>query len=598
MASFVRTGLRWGWNSFANASMEKKLIVVFIFLISLPILLAGYFSYRNYSQSIKDNSTAYVMQVSSKIVEKLDDYMIDLKRISATPLYLKELQEYLSDPSIDVQKERFILTNIWSMENFKGNNNITVYMEDKAGHLFYNIKTEGIRTDLQTKMLEWRKLAHEAKSTVVISTERIVHISTGKPDYVFSVIRELRSAYDLEPIGLIVFESNLNVIEKTVENIDAVTKGSTVIIDDHKHVIYNSDKKLISQDLSNDPAVRQATGTEGSFPLTSGGKPYLISYSTSPDTGWTVLNYIPTNELTAAAARTRNITILVTLVIIGFALFISIIISYALTRPLHKMTLLMKEVQKGNLNVGFNVKYRDEIGVLGNQFNRMIIRIKQLIDEVYTGQKRKREAEIKVLQSQINPHFIYNTLETIRMTAEINDAENVAAMAYMLGSLLRYSIIRGTEIVTIDQELEHLENYLYLQNVRFQDKFHLTVALSDEIRRFQILKLMLQPIVENAIFHGLEKIAEPSEIAIKAHEDARFLYLTISDNGEGMEAETVRSLRDRIAGMNGDEDTNQGIGLRNVNERIQLHYGDEYGLEIDSIKGEGTCITLRLPQRG
>jgi two-component system sensor histidine kinase YesM len=595
MGAFVRNGLRWFWVAFANASMEKKLIVVFIFLITLPIVLASYFSYRNYSQSIQDNSTTYVKEVSSKIVDKLDDYVVDLKQVSASPLYLTQLQEYLMLPGHDVIKERFIQTNVYSMENLKGANNTSVYIRDKFDNLFYTLKTEGTRTDLIAKMEEWGKLAHNAKSALVISTERIIRGNTGKPDFVFSVIRELRNTYNLEAIGLIAFESNLNVIKKAVANIDAATKGTTVIVDDHKQVIYDSGEQMIGVNLADDEAVRKAAETQGSFPLVKDGKPYLISYSTSVNTGWTVLIYIPTKVLTAEATKTRNITILVTIIIIGFALFISIIISYALTRPLRKMASLMKEVQGGNLNVGFNVKYRDEIGLLGNHFNRMIMRIKQLIDEVYTGQKRKREAEIKVLQSQINPHFIYNTLETIRMMAEINEDEKVASMAYMLGSLLRYSIINGMETVTVAQELEHLENYIYLQNVRFKDKFQLVVLLADELKQYQILKLMLQPIVENAIYHGLENKEGHSEITIQSYEDESFLYLTISDNGEGIDRNALYQLNDRISNPSSQADSKHGIGLSNVNDRIQLYYGDEYGLRVESTEGQGTRITLRLP---
>jgi two-component system sensor histidine kinase YesM len=595
MGAFIRNGTKWVWVAFANASMQKKLIVVFIFLITIPILLASYISYRNYSKSIQDNSTTYVKEVSSKIVDKLDDYVKDLKQVSASPLYLDKLQEYLMMPETDVIKERFIQTNVYSMENIKGTNNTSVYIKDKFGHLFYTLKTEGIRTDLKAKMEEWGKLAHNAKSALVISTERIIHENTGKSDFVFSVIRELRNIYNLEPIGLIVFESNLNVIKKAVENMDSATKGSTIIVDEHKQVIYDSGEKLIGHNLADDEAVKKATDAQGSFPLVKDRKPYLISYSTSVNTGWTVYIYIPTKVLTAEASTTRNITILVTLIIIGFALFISIIISYALTRPLRKMAFLMREVQLGNLNVGFNVKYRDEIGLLGNHFNRMILRIKQLIDEVYSGQKRKREAEIKVLQSQINPHFIYNTLETIRMMAEINDDEKVASMAYILGSLLRYSIINVTETVTVAQELEHLENYIYLQNVRFKDKFHLVVLLADELKQYRILKLMLQPIVENAIYHGLEKIEGHSEITIQSHQDESFLYITISDNGEGIDLNALQLLNDRISNPSSQADTRHGIGLSNVNDRIQLYYGEEYGLKIESAEGTGTRITLRLP---
>jgi two-component system sensor histidine kinase YesM len=234
------------------------------------------------------------------------------------------------------------------------------------------------------------------------------------------------------------------------------------------------------------------------------------------------------------------------------------------------------------------------VGLLGKHFNQMLERIDGLIGEVADGRLRKKEAEMRALQSQINPHFIYNTLETIRMMAELNDDDRVSAMTYNLGQMLRYSLTKGVEVGTVASELEHLEHYLFLQNMRFNDKFTLKLDVPDHIKRLPMLKLVLQPIVENSIYHGLEKREGPGEISISAYHLGTDTYFVLSDDGVGMSKETVYKINDRFNKLIYDKDSKGGIGLQNVNERIKLHYGSEYGLQVESRLGQGTKVIMKI----
>lgn len=194
------------------------------------------------------------------------------------------------------------------------------------------------------------------------------------------------------------------------------------------------------------------------------------------------------------------------------------------------------------MDVRLKVKYADEVGLLGKHFNQMLERITELIGEVADSRLRKKEAEMRMLQSQINPHFIYNTLETIRMMAELNDDDRVSAMTYNLGQMLRYSLTKGVESGTVASELEHLEHYLYLQNMRFNDKFALTLKVPEPLLGRPMLKLVLQPVVENSIYHGLEKREGSGEITISAYDLGDDTYFILTDNGIGMSRETVERL--------------------------------------------------------
>jgi len=227
----------------------------------------------------------------------------------------------------------------------------------------------------------------------------------------------------------------------------------------------------------------------------------------------------------------------------------------------------------------------------------MLTKIDALIHDVYIADYRKKDAELTALQAQINPHFIYNTLESIRMTAKINHNEKVAGMVFVLGELLRYSINTKHRIVTVREELEHLQNYMKLQNYRFDDKFILNLDVDESFYDLRIVKLIFQPIVENCLYHALEFVQGKGVVTISCLETDDEISFYIEDKGKGMSEEELEALVLRMNDFTVVEDESGSVGLRNVNERIKLFYGDKYGLNISSISGVGTKVTLVLPCR-
>jgi two-component system, sensor histidine kinase YesM len=584
---------------FANGSMKKKLIIVFVFLITLPLTLTSYISFRNYSNSIQETTTKYVLGTTSELMDKLDSYILDIKRISALPLFMTEMQMKLTQPEPTIDKIRSVELSVLSINNIK-QETTSVYIIDNYDELYYNLKTDGVRNDIRDKIPYWRELARQADGMPVLLSSQEVEYSSGNKDYVFSVIREIRDAASITPIGIIVFETSVNVMAKTVQELDIITKGKSVILDQDNKVVYDSERAYISQSIDSWGVASRLEGEQGSFPLVMEGNDYICTYTTSSKTGWKMVAFVPTDEVTAAATITRNVTMLATLLITGFALFISIIISYLLTKPLTQMSKIMKQVQNGNTQVRLNVRYADEVGILGKHFNQMVGRIDELIGEVADSRLRKKEAEMRALQSQINPHFIYNTLETIRMMAELNDDDRVAAATYYLGQMLRYSLTKGDETGTVASELEHLEHYLYLQNIRFSDRFSLKQNIPAELLALPMLKLIFQPIVENSIYHGLEKRDGEGVITISGYTLGADTFFELEDNGVGISREKAERLNECFEKLlyDGDGSSKRGIGLQNVNERIKLHYGTESGLRIDGKLGVGTTVVIKLGGNG
>ncbi|THF75016.1 cache domain-containing sensor histidine kinase [Cohnella fermenti] len=602
--------------------MEGKLLIVFLFLIILPIGILSYISAERYSNSIENNTITYASQLTDKMMDKLDDYLQDMKKISIIPSYLDEIKEGLKmsnryyggeaagggtaipdsttilpseqQQSIDIQKK--IGSSIYFLNNIKSGTN-TIYLFDNNGHVYYAAKNLSIRSDLQTVYAEWNKRASAAFGTpVLVSTQEVSQPVVGKK-YVFTVVREIIDSSNYETLGMIAVDANIGVIENIVKDLDSTTQGTTLIVDQEGKVIYDSEMKYVAQSLPRSDLLAMADGQQGSFHSTQNGQRVLTIYKQSETTGWRVLITIPESHLQKDAVRTRNFTVLIALVIMSFALLISLVIAFAITRPLRSLVKLMKEVQSGNMDVVFPVVRRDEAGLVGSAFNRMIDRIKTLISDIYAIEQRKKEAELQSLQHQINPHFIYNTLESIRMTAVLNDDSEVGDMAELLGKLLRYSIHAGTDIVPIRREWEHLTMYIELLNYRYgANRFELELPPEETTGELQVMKLLFQPIVENAVYHGFDEAKGHMRIAIECRFEGTDVLFVVRDDGVGMgEGELQRlsaSLKEPPEQWDG-----RGIGLRNIHERLRLRYGEKYGLTVQSEQGSGTSVIVRFPNK-
>lgn len=591
--------------------METKLLIVFLFLILLPIGVISYVASNRYSDTIEANTVTYASQLSDRMMSKLDDYMQDMKKISIIPSYLDEIKEgmklsndlyrpaeagrqlsntELQSRSLEIQRK--ISNSVHFLNNIKSGTN-SFYMFDKYGHVYYETKNQRIRSDLSSVYPEWRDKAYKAHGTpVLVSTQEVSHSPNSKR-YVFTVVRELIDPATYDDLGMIALDANISVIENIVQDLDKATKGKTIIIDNDGAVIYDSEQKYLTQSWSRTDLLQQTVNAQGSIHTTQDGQRVLMIYKQSTETGWRVMISIPEKHLMADAVRTRNYTILAAVVTMSFALLISLVLVFALTRPLRALVRMMKEVQTGNMNVVFPVVRRDEVGLVGSAFNRMIDRVKTLISDIVEMEKRKKEAELQSLQLQINPHFIYNTLESIRMTAVLNDDNEVGDMTSLLGKLLRYSIHAGMETVPLEQEWDHLKKYVQLLNYRYGDRFRLQLPADANIP-MSVMKLLFQPIVENAVYHGFDETKPNMTIRIDHRIEGADHLFAVSDDGVGMDEDRLARLRASLREPPAEWD-GRGIGLRNVHERLKLRYGEAYGIVIDSRLGAGTTVTVRIP---
>ncbi|MCK5735518.1 MAG: sensor histidine kinase, partial [Spirochaetaceae bacterium] len=257
-------------------------------------------------------------------------------------------------------------------------------------------------------------------------------------------------------------------------------------------------------------------------------------------------------------------------------------------------------VETGEFKTAGNLDATDEIRELAREYDIMVGRISELMDENVREQELKRKSDLKALQAQINPHFLYNTLDSIIWMGEMNKSDEVVKMTSALSRLFRVSISKGRELITLRDELEHVRSYLTIQEMRYKNKFRYLIDIPEELMDCTVLKITLQPLVENAIYHGIRDIEYEGLIEIGGYREKEDIILTVKDNGEGMDRETLSALIDGISDMNDNENLNrqQGTGVRNVHERIRLYFGFEYGLNYESSKGRGTLISIRIPGKG
>lgn len=347
--------------------------------------------------------------------------------------------------------------------------------------------------------------------------------------------------------------------------------------------------------------------TEGFTETAAQGGKYLTAHRALANAPWHVVYLQSEKHILGQLQNIRNVFFAVSLAVVLVLLVALTRIVHSVTQPLSRLSQRMRSVDVKNDWQGFEYPYHNEIGTLSRSFNSMLAHIHMLLDEqetyiaqlqdekerVRVEQQLKRRAELKALQAQINPHFLYNTLDSIRWKAERAGAQDISRMTTALATLFRIGLSRGREIISVEQEAQHVGSYLQIQKLRYGGKLSYTVELSPDILQLYTVKLILQPLVENAIYHGIKESETPGLIAISGRRSGSVMELRVTDNGPGIPPERLAMLQADLA--RGLSVSGEGYGIFNVNERIRLYFGAEYGLMLESEYGRGTVAAVRLP---
>jgi two-component system sensor histidine kinase YesM len=449
---------------------------------------------------------------------------------------------------------------------------------------------------LDYSKLDWyAKAVAKPQDAIITGPNR--HSFFDTDDEVISLSREVQSYENGTFRGVILINLNMNKITEICNSFQEKQENFICIINDKGELVYeqqNGRERFAFDEKENRQELNTALGKtkESCFRLNYRGEKYLVTRTDMKTTGWTLVSMVPYKSVMAETMAISGVMILAVAITLIVTLLLLNRILTGVVKPLKKLEKYMVQVNPDNMDQRMEILTDDEIGHLSMKFNQMMDRIRNLKEQVIEEQEDKRKYELQALQAQINPHFLYNTLDSIIWMAETNDS-NIVAMTEALAKLFRISLNKGNEEISLERELEHVKNYLIIQSMRYADKFTYEISAEPGVERCRTIKLILQPIVENCIYHGIKKKRGTGKITIRAYRREQNLIIEVSDDGCGMPEEICRKiLSDEIESEN---ISGSGIGVKNVNERIQLRFGKKYGLSYSSEEGVGTTVTYVLP---
>ena len=580
-------------NYFYNMSIKTKLIVYCLLVIFVYFIIVGILYNVLFSNAMENSANETTQVAIDQANLGVENQIKNIENVITLLSADTKIQEFCQTSSKDYNSQEMSLTRI-SISNLLSTFNET-FSEIKGIAIISN-QDYFLSNEMYKRANE--PITNEPWYTQCVSSPEQMHLLV-KPasrnlayydpvsvDSILCVAKAIRNEHG-DTIGLLIVDTDLDMIENTLENITLAKEGFVYLIDKEEVIIYSPVNHIV-------PRIRMDWFSEnsGTFNKTILGEKFQFVYETSQIYDWRVVGVFSLNAtlMEVVNARYYFMIVLVVASIIAF-LTVSMFMT-TIVQPITKLKGLMNRAQKGELSLHFPVKYKDEIGQLGLAFNEMLERIQHLITMVYSEQKQKRQAELSALQMQIKPHFLYNTFDTIHWMAKKYGADDIIHVIHCLTNLFRIGLSKGNETIMVFEEVEHVKNYLAIQKIRYEDILDYEIEVDSDVERLYIHKLVLQPIVENAIYHGIKGRRHKGRINIKVFRDADLLILKIIDDGVGINKDKLKKIKESLEDGNSSQ---VGYGMFNVNERIRLSCGKDYGLNIDSVDNKGTVVTIKYP---
>ncbi len=585
-----------GMNLFTRfRSFQTNIVLAFVLVILMTILIMSVTSYYLSRDSVKTNTQAYTLELVKQVNENIKSYVNGMKYMSSLVANNRSVQQYLSTDSFESlgeeKKQKDTVSDFLEAMFISRSDIASINIFGSDDKIISGRKDFELNPNFDIKSMKWYMDAIAANGADVVSSSHVQHIIKGRYPWVVSLSRELLSHDGTQKLGVFLVDLNFNVLSDMLKDIKLGDRGYVFIIDSNGKIVYHPQQQLIYSNLKSEMIDQVLSNKSSTFTSDEGSRSRIYSIQDS-DFGWKIIGVSYVNELVANQQNMRSSFILLGIICIVIAIMISVLLTRRISQPIKMLEHHMKEVEKGNFDIHVPVPRTIEIGRLARTFNIMVGKIKELMTQAISDQEQKRKSEIKALQSQINPHFLYNTLDSIIWMAESYKAKEITVMTSALAKLLRSSISKGEELVQISTEVEHITSYLKIQKMRYSDKMDYLVEISESLEDYLSIKLILQPIVENAIYHGIKKKGGSGWIMIRSEETESDILLIVEDNGCGMDNEKRNSLLHPSTIRSGS----RGVGVMNVHERLQLYFGTQYGLSYTSELGVGTVVTIRFPK--
>lgn len=574
---------------FGNGGIRSIIFLYFTITAAAASIFIGLSLYTRMSGQVSETVMEENQILIDQVNRSVENYLKTVMKLSDSLYYSIIKNADLSDPSVG---ERF---NLLYENNMDQTDSIALFSAD--GELLESVPALRVRNNLDVTREAWFSYTldrTENQHFFLPQVQQIFESSSDQYRWVIPMTRVVEITKGTDTVqGILLIHLNYTGLKLLLDGVTLGNEGYIYLIDGNGEIIYHPRAQLIDSGLEHENNRAVSEYRDGIYQETFQGEERVITVKSVGYTGWKLIGVAPRQTVSLNSLKTQLLVVFVAAFILFLMSLVNSYISSRITTPIRKLELSVNEIEKGNLNAKVDAEGSYEIRHLGQSVQNMAKQIQVLMADIVSEHEKKRKQEFDTLQSQINPHFLYNTLDIIVWMIENEKPDQAVKAVTALARFFRISLSRGKSIITVKDELEHVRNYLMIQHMRFKNRFSYTIEAEDEVLELASLKLMLQPLVENAIYHGMEFMDGDGEIFISAWKEGEELYLKVSDNGLGMTEEQVARLFSDMPHTGSSRGS--GIGVKNVNERIRLYFGSEYGLSIESEPDEGTVVTIHLP---
>lgn len=591
-----------------TSSLRAKLLTMFIILTCIPLVSVGLISYNKSYNALFSSSKSATMLQAEQMSTDIDNLFLDARKLLELEKNTNVLQFLFSQGDTYANAKDILQTLTSYRQTYRYDNVLNVTMINTYGRGIserkgvFQININALSSPPFRYLLKNKDAVLNIPSSDAAAIKPMDNAEYPTPN-VISVIATIKQRVTHEVIGYMIIDVDDSIVQSFCDNMVIGETGFFYVVNEAGAPVFmpsGIDSRTKLPALGNlSPII---AGPEKHYIDHTLGKPKFVFASSSTATGWSIVGMVPLQEIVRDANSIRQLIILSVVLSIIFALTLHYFLTKRLTLPLHILKKKMQLAASGVLEVKVTPTGKDEITDLGTSFNTMMDQIHMLLEENIKEQHEIKKAELRALQAQINPHFLYNTLDSILWLAEAGRKEQVVQLVLALSRFFRISLSKGRDWIAIEKELEHLQSYLIIQQTRYRDILDYDISLDPQIYAFPILKMILQPIVENALYHGLKNKRGKGLIRISGYAvDNRDIVLVVEDNGIGIPEERLAQLRSELQLLQMPEVTGNevsgGFGLHNVHQRLRLYYGESYGVQLSSREYEGTTVTIRIPMR-
>ncbi len=573
---------------YRKASFKYIISISFTIVAVIGMIVVGGALYLRFINSTEEMISKNNKSILEQVNLNLDTYLRKMMKISDTIYYRAIKKTDLSTESIDKEMDLIYEANKDYL--------ISISLFSNYGEVIASYPLQQLKNNIDPRENEWFKSAISRRENLHFSTPHVQNLFYD-PNYKYTWVVSLSRAVELTESGkinggVLLVDMNFSGIEQICKNVDMGKNAYVYLIDRDGEIIYHPRQQLIYSNLIEENNYEAAKYEDGNYIENFQGNKRSVTVKTVGYTGWKIIAISPMANITEDYYQIRIFAIFIMFFGIFILISLNMFVSSRIANPIKELEKSVNEFENGVVSLNISEKGSYEIQHLGKAIKAMVKQMNILMKNVMNEQEEKRKSELNALQAQINPHFLYNTLDSIIWMIENENYDGAIIMVTALARFFRISLSKGKNVITVRDELEHAKNYLTIQNIRYKNKFTYDIKAEENTLDLTSIKLIIQPLIENAIYHGMEYMSGDGDILVQAYIKNNDLYIDIIDNGLGMPQEVADKL---LISENNIQKKGSGIGLRNVHERIKLYFGENYGLEVYSEPDEGTTIRVHMP---